>query len=406
MRRKQALLLALSSLAIFFASQFVQAGDLRISIPRKGKLTPVQRLNREGVEAVQKRHYDKAKALFYRAYLYDPDDPFTLNNLGYISELEGDLERAQQFYSLSHKEMGDVVVDMDSSKKAQGKTVEELVSGVHDVPMQVNRANVEAVRLLSDGHAGEADSLLQQTLKLDPANPFTLNNLGVAKEMLGEPEQALTYYRAVATSHAESPVIVTLNPSSRGKPISEVAAESIKKVEAGRENEDNRIRVAQLNLRGVMALNRNNRQQAGELFRQAYALDPENAFSLNNLGYLAELQGDSETAQFFYERAASAQRSGMRVGLATRRSAEGMRLNQVAGGNNDKVQTEIVQLQEARRREPGPIQLKHRDGTPVVNPPPEPAVAPVAPLQPGPTSQPAPEVGPPQPQIPQLTPKN
>ena len=51
----------------------------------------MQRLNREGVEAVKRHDYEKAEALFLKAYLYDPADPFTLNNLGYISELQGQL---------------------------------------------------------------------------------------------------------------------------------------------------------------------------------------------------------------------------------------------------------------------------------------------------------------------------
>ena len=58
------------------------AGDLKITIPKHSKLTPVQRLNREGVEAVRKHNYKKAEQLFYKAYLFDPDDAFTLNNLG------------------------------------------------------------------------------------------------------------------------------------------------------------------------------------------------------------------------------------------------------------------------------------------------------------------------------------
>jgi hypothetical protein len=47
-------------------------------LPRRSQLTPVQRLNREGVEAVKKHDYEKAERLFYKAYLYDPADPFTL----------------------------------------------------------------------------------------------------------------------------------------------------------------------------------------------------------------------------------------------------------------------------------------------------------------------------------------
>jgi hypothetical protein len=63
------------------------AGDLRIVLPKRSSPTPVQRLNREGVDAVKKNSVDKAKRLFYQAYLLDPDDPFTLNNLGYVAEL-------------------------------------------------------------------------------------------------------------------------------------------------------------------------------------------------------------------------------------------------------------------------------------------------------------------------------
>src|SRR5665213_1071654 len=74
------------------AASPVLARDLRITIPRPSKLTPVQRLNRAGVDAVVKHQYEKAEGLFYKAYLYDPADPFTLNNLGYISELRGQLD--------------------------------------------------------------------------------------------------------------------------------------------------------------------------------------------------------------------------------------------------------------------------------------------------------------------------
>jgi len=93
--------LSVLALAVCVTAPLARAGDLRITLPRRSKLTPVQRLNREGVEAVQKRHYDKAEALFYKAYLFDPSDPFTLNNLGYISELQGQLDRAQNFYKLA-----------------------------------------------------------------------------------------------------------------------------------------------------------------------------------------------------------------------------------------------------------------------------------------------------------------
>src|SRR5579859_3642741 len=79
----------------------VWARDLRVTIPRHSEMTLVQRLNRDGVDAVRKQQYEKAEALFLKAYLYDPADPFTLNNLGYISELQGQLDRALKFYKLA-----------------------------------------------------------------------------------------------------------------------------------------------------------------------------------------------------------------------------------------------------------------------------------------------------------------
>jgi Flp pilus assembly protein TadD len=71
-----------------------QAGDVRLNLPKRSKPTPVQQLNRDGVKAIEKHQYERARKLFYKAYLLDPNDPFTLNNLGYISELEGDVDRA------------------------------------------------------------------------------------------------------------------------------------------------------------------------------------------------------------------------------------------------------------------------------------------------------------------------
>src|ERR1700758_4799356 len=84
-------------------SRTAQAGELRIPLPKHSITTPVQQLNRAGVEAVNKHQLDKAKKLFYQAYLLDPNDPFTLNNLGFVSELEGSVDRAQRFYTLARE---------------------------------------------------------------------------------------------------------------------------------------------------------------------------------------------------------------------------------------------------------------------------------------------------------------
>ena len=57
-----------------------------------------------------------------------------------------------------------------------------------------------------------------------------------------------------------------------------------------------------LTLRGVSATNQNDWSTAKQDFLQAYSLDSDSAFSLNNLGYVAEKDGDLETAQFYTRR--------------------------------------------------------------------------------------------------------
>ena len=346
-----------------------QASDLKITLPKRSKLTPVQRLNREGVEAIRKNNLEKAKSLFYRAYLFDPDDPFTLNNMGYISELEGQADQARRFYSLAAQMGTDAVVDKASSPHMEGESFLSALSNAHDVPMEVNRSNVAAVRLLSEGRAPEAELVLRHALSLDQKNPFTLNNLGVAKEAEGNFEEALKYYAAAAALHSDEKVIVSQSGAWRGKPISELAAGTAKRLSQRMQTESGpEERAGLLNLHGVAALNRNDRQAAGKAFLQAYQLDPNSAFTLNNLGYLAEMDGDLETAQVFYEKARLAQNAKARVGLATRQSAEGLKLFEVADDSDQSVGVKIGELSEARRRQTGPIELKRRDGKPVDEP--------------------------------------
>ena len=344
----------------------LKAGDLRIPLPKRSLVTPVQRLNRDGVEAIRKHRYQKAKELFYRAYLYDPDDPFTLNNLGYIAELEGQVERAQRFYALAAQQASEAQVDVASLKRAEGRPVRAVVGNVGDLAMKVNRDNIEAMRLLSQGRIPEADMLLQRTLQQQPGNPFTLNNLGVTKEIEGDVESGLKYYTTAANARSGRPVVVTKDRFWRGKTISEMAAENARRLsDIMHSPESSSVKASRLNLAGVSALNRNDAAEARRNFRRAYAFDPSSAFSLNNVGYLAEMDGDWETAQSFYEQAQKAYRSDVRVGLATRHAAEGLRLSEVAADNGQGAESKMVAAQRIRQREQGPIELKRRDGRPV-----------------------------------------
>jgi len=345
-----------------------RAKDLKITLPKRSHLTPVQRLNQEGVEAIRKHSYDKAETAFYKAYLLDPDDPFTLNNLGYVAELQGRVDRAQQFYSLAGQQATDAVIDRASSAKVEGRSMKEAMA-LTDMPLEINHDNVEAVRLLSQGRAPEADLLLQNVLKQNPQNVFTLNNMGVAKEMEGESEAALKYYDAAAAMSSDATAVVTLNQSWRGKPVNELASQNARNLRSRLETQKTpEERVAELNIRGVSDINRNDFTAAEQAFRNAYSLDPQNVFALNNIGYLSEIEGDRETAQFFYDKVQELGGAGVTVGLATRRSAEGMKLSQVASESESKVDAKVAQDRAALRRQHQPILLRRRDNSVVQEP--------------------------------------
>lgn len=358
------------SLAVVFCclAPLVSAKDIKITLPKRTHATPVQRLNQEGVEAVRKHQYEKAGALFYKAYLYDPDDPFTLNNLGYIAEIEGQVDRAAQLYQLAAQQQTDAVIDSSSSAKLRGISFRDEVASIHDDAMRVSRANVAAVRLLSQGRGSEADAMLETALAVDPHNPFTLNNLGVAKELEGDLPAAVKYYQQAANTRASQPVVVTYNRGWRGKPVSDMAADNVERLSARIRTQSAAEQAAVLNVQGVMAINRNDLGSADKAFRQAFTLNPASAFSINNIGYLSEMNGDEETAQFYYERAQQAMGAGAKIGLATDRAAEGKKLLDVSNNSEQKVNGKLSEQAALRRTQGGPVELKLRDNTPVVEP--------------------------------------
>jgi len=363
-------LIAVIAVIAFSQGRDARAGsDLKMTLPKHSVLTPVQRLNREGVEAVKKKQYEKAATLFYKAYLYDPADPFTLNNLGYISEIQGELERAHKFYALASEQGSSANIDRSNAKHLEGKPMQSALESLQDVPMRVNRMNVKAMELLSKNRGFEAVSVLQMALPLDATNPFTLNNLGVADESIGDYGNALKSYGAAANSHSSEIVVVTLDRSWRGKSVSAMAATSARRLEDRmKKMNPAELNAVMLSMRGVSETNRNDSSAGKEDFLQAYALDPGSAFALNNRGYVAEMEGDLEAAQFFYEKARKAGDSNGRVGLATQHSAEGKKLSAVAIDSDQEVDGELDKYSQDRRKQTGPSELEPRGIPPGVEP--------------------------------------
>lgn len=357
-----ALVFLVSSLALY-------AGDLRIPLPKKSKYTPVQALNRDGVKAVEKHEYQRAKKLFYKAYLIDPNDPFTLNNLGYMAELDGEADRARRFYALSAEMGSDAIIDKSSDEVVKGKPVSVVAGRAEDKGIKINRLNNQAIALLEKDRAPEADLLLQKALTIDPRNPFTLNNLGYTKEKEGELQAAYQFYTAAANRDSKETVQIAIDKSWDGRAISDVAHDNARSLYKKLRNVDNKdAQVALLNLRGVSALNRNDRQQGRDFIQRAFKLNPNDAFTLNNMGYLAEMDGDRETADFYYERAREANQKNARIAIATRTDVQGKKIGDVADTTDQLVEEQIEAAREARERQGGPVELLLRDNQAVVEP--------------------------------------
>jgi len=217
------------------------------------------------------------------------------------------------------------------------------------------------MRLVAQGHALDALSLLKQALELDPGNPFTLNNLGVASEAAGNLSAALKDYESAAASGSSEPAMVTLDHDWAGKPVYELALAGVKRLRDRLSGANsNQLRAALFNTRGVDAANANDWSTAQQDFLRAYSLDPQNAFSLNNRGYVAEQQGDLESAQFFYEKARRASDASKKIGVATDRSAEGRTLSSIVTASDRKVDEALDEYSRERHNQPGPIQLTPR----------------------------------------------
>lgn len=377
MRVRIAYVLTLTTLACFSVIQS-RATGIKISIPKHTEPTPVQKFNREGVNALQHHDLRKAERLFYRAYLIDPDDPYTLNNLGYISELQGKVERAQRYYDLAAKENNsESIISEASERKLEGRKLSDVTGSYGRLDLKINRGNVLAMALLQQGRNQEAEDVLRQTLQLDPRNPFTLNNLGFAMEGQGDLEAALNYYNQASMTHSSQKVVVAINPRWRGKPISDIAfqnEELVRKRLASQQSAQDRA--ARLSLEGVSALNHNDDAKALQDFQQAYKLDPQNAFSLNNMGYLSEVRGDEETANEFYSLARHGDQAGTPVGVASHHEMVGEAAGQVADANAQGSEANLEAEAQLKRQRHEPIVLKRRNGQPITN------EAPANPVQP------------------------
>ena len=166
-----------------------------------------------------------------------------------------------------------------------------------------------------------------------------MNNLAVADEGLGDFDNALKYYDQVADLHSSEHMVVTAESRLAGKIHQRHGGgqrQTPEEPDAARRRRRN-SRLPNTTCAASTRKTKTNGRRRDSDFLRAYALAPSSAFSLNNRGYVAEMDGDLESAQFFYEKAWKANDAQARVGLATNRFADGQRLITVATDSDGKV---------------------------------------------------------------------
>src|SRR6185312_16325989 len=151
---------------------------------------------------------------------------------------------------LASRQESDSVVQTASVDDVKGRSLREVTGNYASRDLRVNRGNIHAMSLLAEGRTAEADEMLRQTLRLDPRNPLTLNNLGYTMEAEGDLGGAFRFYKQAADVHSSD---------KNAQPVRQ-RIETYESVEAG---------VARLNVQGVSALNRNDVSAASDYFQQA-----------------------------------------------------------------------------------------------------------------------------------------
>jgi hypothetical protein len=142
--------------------------------------------------------------------------------------------------------------------------------------------------------------------------------------------------------------------------VSEMAAANVMRLEGqSQESGSSEMQASLLSEQGVFAANENDWPTARRDFMQAYALDPTNAFSLNNRGYVAEHDGDLESAN------SSIRRPARLMAPASRRARDqlvgkGQALSRVAAQSRLQVDGALDVYSRERRGQPGSIELTPR----------------------------------------------
>src|SRR5205807_1414031 len=110
----------------------------------------------------------------------------------------------------------------------------------------------------------------------------------------GDADRALRYYELSSQKHSQAIIDQASRPELKGRPFEEAFA-SLQVPE---------LQSNKANLQAISLLGKWRIVEAEAVLKQALAGDPHNPFTLNNMGYVMEQEGDLESALRYYSSAA------------------------------------------------------------------------------------------------------
>jgi arylsulfatase A-like enzyme/cytochrome c-type biogenesis protein CcmH/NrfG len=234
--------------------------------------------------AFQAHQPEVAERLLGEVLRKDPQQPLALDYLGTIQFLRHDLERARATYARllqAAPYYATAYIELAHTEALLGERAE--AERLYRRATEMDPSNPRPPRelgilLLGAGKLGPAEDLLQQALKLEPADVYALNALGEAAARQQHYEEAAgILQRALAAAHGRQVVLVRLNLGfvylqlRRFPDVERLMSETIQL--APRQPQA-------YALLGAARLQSGDSASAREAFRRALTLDPHNPMAL------------------------------------------------------------------------------------------------------------------------------
>jgi len=233
-------------------------GTLFMDAARKypGIATPY---NNIGVYLLNKGEYDEAAGYFRRALEVSPGHRNAIDNLMLVLELKRE------------------------ARESTLPPTRAQLENIEDIAREIEFLNETGKRQGTAGNYDAAIGLFNRAVELDPNYAETYNNLGYVYFIKGDMDFAEEYFKkALEADPGHESARANLEIVARQKKI---------------------MKVNDLNARGIRKGLEGDMDGAAVLFEEAIAVDPANAESYNNMGYLYSLKEDYARAESYFKKA-------------------------------------------------------------------------------------------------------